>query len=60
MSDNKQIILPHGEFYIFDACERDDFEQIYFSSEDALMEHIKWWLNNRTDGFTVFQQRFEK
>ncbi len=59
MSD-KQIILPNGEFYIFDAFEDDEFEQIYFSSDEALIEHIQWWLNNRTDGFTVFQQRFEK
>lgn len=59
MSD-KQIILPYGEFFIFDAAEDEDFEQIYFSSEEHLIEHIKWWLNNRTDGFRVFKQRFEK
>lgn len=60
MSDSKNIILQNGEFYIFDACEDEKSEQIYFSSESVLVEHIKWWLNNRTDGFTVFQQKFEK
>lgn len=60
MSVSKDIILPNGEFYIFDACEDEKFEQIYFSSEAALIGHIKWWLKNRTDGFTVFQQKFEK
>lgn len=59
MSD-KQIILPKGQFYIFDAAEDEEFEQIYFSSEEALLEQIKWWLDNRTDGFRVFKQRFEK
>lgn len=59
MSD-KQIILPTGQFYIFDAAEDEEFEQIYFSSEEALLEQIKWWLDNRTDGFRVFKQRFEK
>lgn len=60
MSDSKQIILPSGEFYIFDALEDDKFEQIYFSSEQALIEQVRWWLNNRTDGFTVFQRKFER
>jgi len=60
MSDDKQIILPKGEFYIFDACEDKNFEQIYFSSEQALIEQVRWWLKNRTDGFTVFQKKFEK
>ena len=59
MSD-KQIILPTGQFYIFDAAEDEEFEQIYFSSEEALLEQIKWWLDNRTDGFRVFKRRFEK
>ena len=39
MSD-KQIILPTGQFYIFDAAEDEEFEQIYFSSEEALLEQI--------------------
>ena len=58
--NDKQIILPMGKFYIFDAAEDEEFEQIYFSSEEALLEQIKWWLDNRTDGFRVFKQRFEK
>ena len=58
--NDKQIILPTGQFYIFDAAEDEEFEQIYFSSEEALLEQIKWWLDNRTDGFRVFKQRFEK
>lgn len=56
----RQIVLPKGEFFIFDAQDDKDYEQIYFSSHEVLLEHINWWLNNRTDGFTVFQQRFEK
>ncbi len=60
MNDITNITLLNGEFYIFDACEDEKFEQIYFSSEAALVEHITWWLNNRTDGFTIFQKKFEK
>lgn len=58
MSD--QIVLQKGEFYVFDAQEDEDFEQIYFSSHDHLVEHIRWWLNNRHDGFAVYQKRIEK
>lgn len=57
---SEDIFLRRGEFYIFDSFEDKDSEQIYLSSDDALIEHIKWWLNNRTDGFAVYQQRFEK
>jgi hypothetical protein len=60
MSEKENVILPNGEFYIFDAQEDKGFEQIYFSSHEHLIDHIKWWLNNRTDGFTVYQQRFTK
>lgn len=60
MSDNNQIILPHGEFYIFEAIGDKDSDEMYYSSEQALMEHINWWLNNRTDAFKVSQRRFEK
>lgn len=55
-----EIILPKGEFYIFDAQDDREFEPMYFSSDECLLDQIQWWLDNRTDGFTVHQRRFEK
>lgn len=54
------VHLEGGNFYVFVATEYDKEDDIYFSNTEALFEHCRWWFNNRTDGFSVFQRRFER
>lgn len=56
---SKEIVLQNGKFFIFEAHESEDYKQAYFSSEKALLDHIEWFLNNRTSSFSVFMRRFE-
>jgi hypothetical protein len=57
---NNKVVLEKGEFFIFDAQEDKDSAQIYFSTKEALIEYVAWWIDNRTDSFVVYQGRFEK
>lgn len=55
-----EIEITNSEFFAFDASDDEIHKTIYFSTKEKLIDHIKWWLYNRTDGFYVTQLRFEK